>query len=135
MAANTAAIFQKNVKTSSVSIVNSDSTNKKTLVTAGSEGALIDSVALTSTDTSDVILNVYINNGVTSFRIGQVKLLANAGTNGTVKAQNLFTTLDMPYLFTSKGLPLGANQTLEIAANSAVTATKQIDATAFFGDY
>jgi len=47
----------------------------------------------------------------------------------------LLDEVALPFLQVSGGLPLGANGILKIAAKVAVTATKQLDITAFGGDF
>ena len=128
-------IFQAAPKTDHVIVADTDTTLNKALVTAGANGALVDSVAVTSTDTSVAIVDVYVKEGATSYQIGQISVQAGAGTNGVTLSQNLLDVVALPFLQTEGGLVLGAGAILEVAANATLTAGKKIEFTAFGGDY
>jgi hypothetical protein len=128
-------IFQASPKNAHTTITSADATAEKTLYTAGATGGLVDSVAVVSDDTADAVINVIVNDGTTSYRVGQVTVLAGAGTDGTTPAQNLLTLTDIPALQANGGLLLAPNAILKVAANSALTATKTATFTAFGGDY
>lgn len=128
-------IFQAAPKNGHVTITSADGTGEKTLYTAGANGALVDSVAVVSDDTADAVINVIVNDGSTSYSIGQVNVLAGAGTDGVAKAQNLLNLQDIPALQINGGLALGPNAVLKVSANSTVTAAKTVTFTAIGGDY
>ena len=128
-------IFQAAPKNGHTTITAADGVSEKTLYTAGANGALVDSVAVVSDDTADAVINILVNDGSTSYPVGQVNVLTGAGRNGTTPGQNLLNLTDIPALQTNGGLSLGPNAVLKVAANSAVTATKTVTFTAFGGDY
>ena len=128
-------IFQAAPKNGHVTITSGDATTEKTLYTAGANGALVDSVAVVSDDTSNAVINVLVNDGTTSYKVGQVTVLAGAGTDGATPAQNLLNLTDIPALQASGGLSLGPNAVLKVSANTTLTSTKTATFTAFGGDY
>ena len=135
MAANQVPIFQKAPKVSGITIVDTDTTTLKTSFTAGTEGALVDNVSVTSDDTSAVTLVISINDGTTDFLIGEVVVPIGAGTDGTTPAVNLFDANALPFLQEGGGIPLNANFLLKVNAKATVTAAKTVTLVAFGGDY
>ena len=135
MPANTKPIFPLSIAGSAVTIVNADGTSEKTVATAGANGSRVDSVPMTSDDTSDRVFKVLMNNGSTSYPVGEVTAKAGAGTDGTTKAQNVLNDIDLPWLDASGSLWLKAGWTLKMAAKVAVTAAKTVSVVAIGGDY
>jgi hypothetical protein len=136
MPPNTLPIYPLTVQSAAVSFVNADGTAEKTLVTAGSNGSRIDSVAIASDDTSARVFNVYINNGSTSYRVGTVNVPITAGTDAAATPPvSLLTTGNLPWLDSSGSIFLKAGWKLNVAAQVAVTAAKTISFVASYGDY
>lgn len=135
MAANVDPIFQAQPKTTTLELDNADGTTAAVLYTAGVNGAIIDSIAVTTDDTSDVTLVLKINDGSNDFTIGEVVILDGAGTNGTDPAQNLLSSTALPFLQSGGGLALGPNFVLKIGAKTAITAAKVVHLVALGGDY
>jgi hypothetical protein len=121
------------------SFVNADSTNKKTICTAGASGTKVVSVVATSTDTSDRTAQLWLTRSAVSYLLGTATVTTLAGTNGTTPAQNLL----VPGLF--PGLPvdndgqryffLESGDTLQVGFTVAVTAAKEIDITVSSGNF
>jgi len=136
MAANKEVSFQDLPSNGTpVTFVNADGTAEKTIFTAGADGALVDSVFVTSDDTSAVVLNVFVNDGSTSFRIGTINVPTLSGTDGVVVGVNLLDTTQMPALQTSGGILLAPTNLLKVAPQSAVTAAKTVTLTPLGGDF
>lgn len=133
--ANSKPIFQSKPSPSGVSIVNADGTTPKTLYIAGTEGALLDNISVTSTDTSTVILALTYNDGSNDFQLGEISVPAGAGTDGSTPSVNMMDANYLPFLQSRGGLPLGASHLLKVNAKSAVTTAKAIDIVAFGGNY
>lgn len=134
--ANTNPIFQSGPSNGApATIVNADGSAEKTIYTAGANGALVDSVFVTSDDTSAVVLNVFVNDGTTSYLIGAVNVPTLSGTNGIAAGVNLLSLGDIPALQTGGGLALAPTYKLNVAAQSAVTAAKTVTLVAAGGDY
>lgn len=135
MAVNTSPIFPLSLDTDAVTFVNADGTSEKTLLTAGVEGERIDVISATSDDTSDRVFALFLNDGTTSYRIGEITVLANAGTDGIVKAKKVLNSTDLPWLDVSGSLFLKGGWKLNIAAKVAVTAAKTVTFVASSGAY
>lgn len=136
MVANTKPIFQNGVKNGTpVTFVNADGTTEKTIFTAGADGSLVDSVFVTSDDTSAVVLDVFINDLTTSFLIGSVNVPTLSGTDGTTDGINLLDITLLPALQSGGSLPLQATFKLNVAPQAAVTAAKTVTITPAGGDY
>lgn len=135
MPANTLPIFPLVVKTSAVSFVNADGTTEKTLVTAGSNGTRIDSIAATSTDTATKILVLSVYDGATSYPIGEVTIPIGAGTDGSTLAVKVLSLASMPWLDSSGSIFLASTWSLRVAPKTAVTSAKVTNVVAFSGDY
>lgn len=134
--ANQEPIFQAKPKTVCTVMNNASGTALQTLYTAGAtDGGLVDNVAVTSDDTSAVILVVTVNDGSTDCEVGEVTIPIGAGTDGSTPAVNLFDETALPFLQTGGGLPLGASGVLKVNAKAAITSTKIVNITAFGGDY
>lgn len=135
MAANTTPIFPLSIQTSAVSFANADGTSEKTIVTAGSEGTRIDVLLVTSDDTTARVFRLLVNNGTTSFIVGEVSVPVGAGTDGATLSVKVLAASVLPWLDSSGSLFLKAGWTLKAAAKVAVTSGKTIAFVAFSGDY
>lgn len=135
MAANISPIFPVTPAGSTQTFVNADGTTKKVIFTGGTNGSRLDNVAITSTDTSAVTFNVYINDGTTDIQVGAISVPAGAGTNTTVPPVSMLTLSNFPWLPTSLSVFTKAGWTIKLAASVAVTATKQVSVVALGGDY
>lgn len=129
-------IFQSKPKMTAVEIDNADGTALQSLFTAGAtNGALIDNIAVTTDDTSDVTIVVTVYDGSADFTVGEVVIPAGSGTDGSNPAVNLLDADALPFLQANGGLPLGPSDILKVNAKAAVTATKVVHLVAFGGDY
>lgn len=135
MPANTSPIFPLVVQTSAATIVNADGTAEKALVTAGANGTRIDAVSITSTDSAAVTLAVRVNDGTTSYAVGEIAVPAGSGTNGSAPAIQGLSAGSLPWLDASGSLFLKAGWSLRVAAKAAITSTKTVTLVAFSGDY
>jgi len=132
MTANTNPIYQAKPSTPGISITSSEGTALQTLFTATGDGALIDHISVTSTDTAIITLSLTLNDGTSDFVIGEVDIPVGAGT-GTVPAKNLLDKTEMPFLQADGSLPMGASTILKIAADGTQTGT--LDIVLFGGQY
>ena len=135
MPANTSPIFPLTVQTSAVAIVNADGTAEKVLVTAGADGTRIDAVSITSTDSAAITLAVRVNDGTTSYAVGEIAVPAGSGTNGSAPAIQGLSAGSLPWLDASGSLFLKAGWSLRVAAGAAVTSGATVALVAFSGDY
>ena len=135
MAMTHEAVYPQTPQNKTAIIVNADGTGKKEVFTAGANGAKISCIAVTSDDTADRTLVVYVYDGATDGLIGEVLIPDGSGTNGTDKAVSLLNATSLPFLPADLTLPLKAGAILKVAAKVAVTSAKTIYVTAFYGDY
>jgi hypothetical protein len=136
MAMTHESVYPQTPQNAVVTIVPGDTTTKKTVLTAGANGAKVGYISVTSDDTSDRTLAIYVNDGgATDGLIGEVLIPDGAGTNGTDKAVSLLNATSLPFLPADLTLTLKAGAILKVAAKVAVTSGKTIYVTAFYGDY
>lgn len=135
MAAN--PIFISNLKNGVVTIVNADGTSLKTLLTAGSAGSRVKSLSITSDDSVDRVVQLWLTTGATDYLLGEATIVDGAGSNGTDKSYNLLNAADLPFLQSdgaNRFLDLAASAVLKLKSKTAVTAAKTLYAFAEYGD-
>lgn len=131
MAANTNPIFELTPINAGTQIVNADSTNLKTLLTAGTNGTRIDGILVCSNDTSTVNLAFYINNGATDFYIGNVTVTIGAGYTTVARIDAISTLAPSNQTF----IQLTAGYILKCNAVVAITAAKTVTVMVIGGDF
>lgn len=107
-------------------IQNSDSTNKVTIFTAGSNGSRLDTVSVATDDTSNVTLHFWLTDGTTEIRLDTVVITAAYGTNGTNRAVDVLSLLSCAKADGDnvRQMWLKTGCILKAAANAAVTSGK-----------
>jgi len=118
-----AAIFNP-----AIQILPADTTDLKTLITAGANGALIKEIYITTDDTSDVDVELYLNNGTTDFLMCSYKIPTLSGKSGNLSVKLLSVT-------NRNEIRLQSTYTLKIKAVATITAAKVVDITAEAYDY
>lgn len=136
MAANTNPIFIATRRTWGLELDNADGTTKLDLVEAGNDGSLIEAIAATSDDTSDVEVDLFITDGSNTWAIGSVTVSAGAGTDGgTTPPVDVLQQTDLLWLRDDLTLALANGYKLQAAAHAAITSGKVVHLVAFGGDY
>jgi hypothetical protein len=136
MPLNTNPVFIGTRRSVGVELDNADSTNQVSLFVAGANGSLIEAIAVSSTDTAAVELDLYLYDGAASFRLGSVTVPIGAGSNGgTTSAADGLNQTELPWLRDDLTLALAAGCTLKAAAHVAITSAKLVHVTVFGGDY
>jgi len=139
MPKSTALNFTQNIKLAATTIVNADSTNKKTVFTAGANDAVVKSLHAISDDSAAKVVNIYVNDGSTDIYIGAVNVPITSGTTGAIAAVDLLNgTLfpNLPYDANGKRvLPLPGGYIVKVSVQVAVTAAKTITVTCMAEDY
>jgi hypothetical protein len=132
-------IYPQTVKNWTVQIANADASNKKSLVAGGSNGSKVEMISVSSTDTSDRDINVYLNDGSTDHLLGTIKVpLSSGNTNAIVPVNFLSNTQNpcTPYdAMGNKYIYVMNGYTLKVAATTTVTSGKIIDFIAQGGDF
>ncbi len=131
MAANAKPIFVLTPSSAVVTVVNADSTDKKTIATAGAAGARYDSIAVSSNDTAAVNLAFYVTVGGTDYHIGNVAVPIGAGYTTVARVDAISTLAPV-----TGYLALAASAVLKCNAVAAVTADKTVTVAILVGgDY
>ena len=131
MAANTNPIFELTPVNAGQTFVNADSTNLKTLLTAGADGSRIDGILVCSNDTAAMNLAFYINDGASDLYIGNVLVPIGSGYTTVVKVDAL-STLKPAY---QNFITLKAGYILKANVVVAVTAAKTVTVVVLGGDF
>jgi hypothetical protein len=130
MAANTSPIFELVPTDACVTIVPADASTLKTVQTAGSNGSRVDSIMISSNDTSAVNLAFYITLGGVDYYIGNVNVPIGAGYTTVTRVDGMTTLAPLlGYLALAPSAILKAN------AVATVTAAKTVTIVAMGGDY
>ena len=136
MATNKEPIFLNVPSTVNQQITNADTTNAKTMATAGADGGAVMTMSATTTNASDVIAILNIDDGSVTIVVGEVTVPAGAGTDGSTPAKNLLDTLAMPGLFQNDGsLILGPLAELSVGVKVSLASGKTLDISAQGGSY
>jgi hypothetical protein len=109
---------------------NSDGTSFVQLVAGDTDGTKIESIAVTSDDSSDRVLQLCVSVGAVDYPIGEITIPDGAGTNGIDKAVNLLNTTDLPWLRSdgvNQYLYLVNGMTLKAKSKTAITAARFIN--------
>jgi hypothetical protein len=127
------------LRTTPQSFLPADTTTKKTLVTAGTNGSKIAALIVTSTDTAARILQLWLTRSAVSYLIGSVEITIASGSDGTTPSVNLLNTTAIPGLpIDSDGQPylfIAGADTLQASVTVTVTSAKEIDVISVFGNF
>jgi len=130
-------IFPQTVKNGVITIVNATGTANVTSYTAGTSGAKIESWIVTSTDTSDRILNIWYNTSATNYLIGTVNIPLNSGNSTSVPTVDILANLTGLARDSNgnKYIYVSASNLLTISVTVAVTAAKTVTSFIQAGDF
>jgi uncharacterized membrane protein len=130
MAQNTQAIFELVPTVKGVSFALADTTTKKTIQTGGTNGTRIDEILVSTSDTADVNLAFYINDGATDFYIGNLLIYAGSGYTTEPRTEAMATLCP-----TLGYLVLPYNNILKANCVASMTTGKITTVVAIGGDY
>ena len=111
-------------------LVPADSTNIVDVYdnSLGSSAVKFDSLSITTDNSADRIVTLYLYSGSTSFRIGSVNVPDLSGTNGSTDPRiNILSTLGVPG---PDGVPciwVSAGNKLQVSIDSALASNKVLD--------
>lgn len=141
MAVSNLAIFPQKVQAWAVQLSNATGVTIVNLMTAGSNGSIVESLNISSTDSAANQVFVYLNDGSVNHLLAIVAIAALAGGNGT----GATPALDVLRSGIIPGLPVDANgnyimyvpsgYSIKIGANTTITSGKTWDAVAMGSDY
>ncbi len=138
------AIFPQTISNGFVAYLPADTTTKKTIVTAGANGSIVQSLTMSSTETANTrLFNFYITNGGTDYLITSVQATVNSGlTNGNpcINILNSGATPQWAGLMKDSNnnpvLYLASGSVLKVALSTgAIASGKEIDFFAQYGDF
>lgn len=111
-------------------ITNGDTTTLKTIWTAGANGSLLQSMGLSSTDTSDRTINFYITRSGTDYLVCTITATANAGNSTTIAAIDVMRHAMLPWfqydMAGNRQLRLKSGDVLKFASTATITSAKLI---------
>jgi len=139
MAVTSTPIFPQAINLGIGTIANADGTAVKTVFTAGANGSKVEAITVSSTDTSNRDLLVYVTRGGTNYLLCTVNILANSGNANNVAPVDVFRASMVPGLsydaFGNRCLYLKSGDTLTVSAGTTVTSAKTITIVAQGGDF
>lgn len=143
MAAGTAPIFYATPKTAAVQLTNGTGAgvaNAVTVLTAGSNGALVLGIEAVTDDTSanDVGLFIQIAGSGTKYPIGGKTVPLRSGDvvgQAPIAACQLLDVGQFPFLLPDGSLQLGPNDVVWACVRAAVTSGKTLTLVSQHGDY
>jgi len=126
--ANNQAMQPASLFNPAIQILPADTTDLKTLITAGANGSLIKEIYITTDDTSDVDVELYLNDGSTDYLLGSYTIPALSGKSGNAIIHLLSA---MNY----DDFKLQSTYILKIKAVATITAAKVVDIVGVAYDY
>lgn len=112
-------------------ILPADTTTKKTVYTAPTDGAVLKTLHCTSTDTAAMNVQLWVNDGSTDRLLGTIAIAANSGNTGAIASVDMLSGTLIPGLgYDQNGkrvLSLKGGAILKVAALVTVTAAKKLD--------
>jgi hypothetical protein len=121
-----------------VSFANADSTNFKTVHSAGASGSRIDSIIGSNSDAANAyVLQLSVQISAVDYIIGEVTIPIGAGTNGSTKSVAVLNPTDIPGLaYTEAGaLFLATGAVLRAKCKTAVAGGNLVQLRGVAGDY
>ena len=90
MAVTHKPVYAQTVNNGSVQILPADTTSLKTILTAATDGTIVEKLLVTSSDTAAKDLQVYITVGGVDYLIGTMTVPANSGFTASIPSLNFF---------------------------------------------
>ena len=131
MPANTSPIFELTPVNKGAQFTSTDTTTKKTLLTAGTNGTRIDAILVSTNDTSAVNLAFYINDGSTDFYIGNLTVPLGSGYTTVARVDGI-GTIGAPSV---GALIMPSGYLLKANCVATMTTTKVTDVMIVGGDF
>ena len=145
MPANTNAIFPIVPISQSMTFVNADGTSIKSIYAHGlGNGARIDTILVTNSDSSDYTFQLFLKVGDKTFLLGSANIPANSGNNANTQPLNLLAAISaassgpLSFVMDPYGnliFPVGPNIDLAGSLSSSISPGATITVTTFGGEY
>lgn len=135
-------IFPQAINVGVQTIVNADAQAQKTLFTAGTNGSKVESISISSSDTSARDVSIYLTRSATNYLLSTVSIPAGAGqpaAPAATPAVDILRSAQIPGLaYDPNGnhyLYLMSGDTLTISAPVTITSAKTVTAVASGGNF
>lgn len=132
-------IYPQTIKDYPIQILPADTTTLKTICAGATNGTKIESIIVTSTDTSARDVALYKTISAVDYLLGTVSIPITAGFTNAIPSIDLLNNPQIPGIcvdaFGNKYILVASGTTLKIAALVTVTTAKAISITASGGDY
>ena len=140
-------IFPQTIKNIAARIANSDSTNKVTIVTGGTNGTKIESLQITSDDSASKTLTLWLTKGGVDYLLAIYSIGSNQGNSANTSAYGILGNIGNTPVPQSTGLilPLDAmgnkyfmlesGVSLKASVSIAMTSGKFMQFTGIAGDF
>lgn len=132
-------IFVGSAKPAFIQILPAATTTLVTLLTAAAAGSKVVGITITSTDTADRVVQLYVTRGGVDILLSTVAVPLNSGTTNALPAVNGMSTTNLPGLPTDNDgqryLLLQMGDVLKAAVTVTVTAAKAINFNVQAGDF
>lgn len=139
MAVVNTPIFPQVIKSDAVKIVPADTTTLKTVYTADADGSLITSILVSSTDTANRDLALYVTISSVDYLIGTLQIPLNSGNTNAVPLVSVFSSSQFANMIKDVNgnscLYLGSGSVLKAKVLTTVTSAKEICILVQAGDF
>jgi hypothetical protein len=133
------ANFPADPKLGLVQIVEADTSDEKTILTAGAAGAKVTSVFALSDDSSPRVLTLSVLRSATNYPIAVVEVPESSGTDGSTPAVDLLDATLSPWVPVDNDgqryLLLEPSDELQVHSGSTVTSAKAVTVCAIGADF
>lgn len=130
MAVTTTPAYPQAINLGIGQILPADTTSLKTVFTAGANGSLIQSIGMSSTDTSNRDVVFYVTRSATDYQICTIQAPLSAGNTNAIASVDVLRHAMWPWLqydmAGNRQLRLKSGDVLKFACTGTVTAAKAI---------
>lgn len=139
MSGTATPIFPQAVKNWAAQILPADTTTKITLLTGGTNGSKLETLTVSSTDTSARDLLLWLTSGGTDYLLTTVSIPASSGSTNALPAVDMLRSAQIPGLsFDANGnriMYVANGAVLKMSVGVTVTAAKAVQAFGCGGDF
>jgi len=139
MAYSNVPIFPQTVRNSVYQITNGNGTTIETIFTGATNGTKIESIIVTSTDTSPRDISLYFTISATNYYLTTISIPATAGSIDSVPCVNILGNIQFPGLARDPNgnpyLYITSTTTLSVNAPVTITSGKFINIICSGGDF
>jgi hypothetical protein len=139
MATTNTPIYPQTISNSGVTIVPADTTTKKTLLTAGVNGAKVEYINVASDDTASKNLILYLSDGTNDYLLTWIAIAATSGFTTSIPSVAVLQSTQLPLnYYDSNGnrvLFIKAGWSIKVAVSATMTTAKTMYITSAYSDF